>query len=70
MNEDQEYITIRVEEYKELLMIKGRYEELKTMYYPISYPNINTGIRYSRDGKELEKKREDFIEPYKVTCEE
>lgn len=39
MNNDEQVITIKLEEYKELLMIKGKYEELKNMYYPATYPN-------------------------------
>ena len=49
-------ITIPIEEYKELLMIKGKYEELKEINKPII---TYTGIKY--DGKERK-------EPYKVTC--
>lgn len=42
---DEEGITITMEEYKELLMIKGKYEELKeqqtiTKYIPPTYPTI------------------------------
>ena len=37
-----ETVTITLEEYKELLMIKGKYEELKKLYYPSStYPKTN-----------------------------
>lgn len=54
-------ITITMEEYKELLIIKGKYEELSRLHHPYVY----TGIRYN--GTDL-KKRE-FNEPYKVTCE-
>lgn len=50
-------ITISMEEYKELLMIKGRYEELKNMYLP-SYPKTNITYR----GPET------FKSPYTVTC--
>ena len=39
----EEKIYISIEEYKELLMIKGRYEELKSMYYG---PYSNTKISY------------------------
>ena len=31
----KETILITLEEYKELLMIKGKYEELKSLYNPI-----------------------------------
>ena len=48
MINDIEIITIPLEEYKELLTIKGRYEELKSMYYG---PYSNTKITY-RGGEE------------------
>ena len=57
LEEDKEYITIELEEYKELLMIKGKYEELKNMYMP-SYPK--TSITY--------RGLETFKSPYTVTC--
>ena len=54
--EQQKIITITLEEYKELLMIKGKYEELKKIQKPIiTYTEIK------HDGKELK-------EPYKITC--
>lgn len=58
MKEDKtmQMITITMEEYKELLMIKGRYEELKSRQTPF-YPS---GITY--------RGLETPIEPYKVTC--
>ena len=40
---EREVITISLEEYKELLIIKGKYEELKSIYNP--YP-FNTKITY------------------------
>ena len=40
---DNKTITIQLSEYKELLIIKGKYEELKNMYMP-SYPK--TTITY------------------------
>lgn len=49
-------ITITLEEYKELLTIKGKYEELKELYVPKIYPST---ITYN--GNELKP-------PYKVTC--
>ena len=55
---DEKQITIPLEEYKELLIIKGKYEELKSQYScykpTITYTggNGNTGLEY----------------PYKVTC--
>ena len=52
-------ITIPFEEYKELLILKGRYEELKNKSI------INTGITY----RDLENDKGITIDPYKVTCE-
>lgn len=57
MKEDT--ITITLEEYKELLTIKGKYEELKSLYMPNTYPKIT----YRNFEKEKELKP-----PYKVTC--
>ena len=44
MKEDKtrQMITITMEEYKELLMIKGRYEEIKELYMPKIYPTTIT----------------------------
>ena len=55
----EETIVITLEEYKELLMIKGKYEELKSLYNPA----FNTKIIYRNfeDDKELKP-------PYKITC--
>ena len=55
----EETIVITLEEYKELLMIKGKYEELKSLYTS----TFNAKITYCNfeDDKELKP-------PYKVTC--
>ena len=54
----EETIVITLEEYKELLIIKGKYEELKSLYTP----TFNTKITYRNfeDDKELKQ-------PYKIT---
>ena len=54
----EETIVITLEEYKELLIIKGKYEELKSLYTP----TFNTKITYHNfeDDKELKP-------PYKIT---
>ncbi len=54
-----ETITITLEEYKELLMIKGKYEELKEISIPKIYP---TTITYNGQTDK------DLKPPYKVTC--
>lgn len=57
-------ITISFEEYKELLEIKGRYEQLKEDYAIKNTISWNgTGISY------LSNKETAPYEPYKVTCE-
>lgn len=53
--EQQKIITITLEEYKELLIIKGKYEGLKEIN-----KHIYTGIRFN-DNKDVP------IQPYKVT---
>ena len=55
---EEEIIVITLEEYKELLMIKGKYEELKSLYNSA----FNTKIIYRNfeDDKELKQ-------PYKIT---
>ena len=49
-------IAISMEEYKELLIIKGKYEELKSQQSP-----FYTNIKFDNTNKPV-------IEPYKVTC--
>lgn len=59
MIDDIERIYIPLEEYKELLTIKGKYEELKSMYYG---PYTNTKITYRGEDRIIDP-------PYKFTCE-
>ena len=40
LEEDKEYITIELEEYKELLIIKGKYEQLASSIPTYTYPKI------------------------------
>ena len=54
-------ITITLEEYKELLIIKGKYEELKLLYQP--YPKTTITYRDFNNEKDL-------TPPYKITCGE
>lgn len=56
---EEERIYIPLEEYKELLMIKGKYEELKSMYTPY----YNTKITYRGDTTDFGLRY-----PYDVTC--
>lgn len=55
----EETILITLEEYKELLIIKGKYEELKSLYTP----TFNTKITYHNFEYDKELKQ-----PYKITC--
>ena len=58
-----EKITIPLEEYKELLIIKGKYEELKSQKIE-TIPFNKTKITYTGpDGKPIT-----LTSPYKVTC--
>lgn len=60
---DTETITITLKEYKELLIIKGKYEELKERQQITCVP-WNTHITYKNADDWLEKE----TKPYKVTC--
>ena len=55
-------ITISMEEYKELLIIKGKYEELKSQQTIIKPNYILT--------RDLMKKHKITEPPYKITCKE
>lgn len=59
MSIKNETITISFDEYRELLIIKGKYEELKSLYYG---PTLKTNITY--------RGPETFKSPYTVTCGE
>lgn len=56
----EDKITISLEEYKELLIIKGKYEELKSQQ--IIKPNY-------REIKDLSERYKESEYPYKITCE-
>lgn len=69
---EQKEITISMEEYKELLMIKGRYEELKNQpAKPILYREPVTIKEYG-DNPLREMFTTDPLpqQPYKITCME
>ena len=61
---DEATITITMEEYKELLIIKGKYEELKESQQ-ITYVPWRTNITYTNTDDFFEKE----VKPYKVTCD-
>lgn len=52
---DTEAITITLKEYKELLIIKGKYEELKEQKQQITYVPWYTHITYKNADDWLEK---------------
>ena len=62
---DEATITITLEEYKELLVIKGKYEELKERIQQIVGVPYKTNIIYRNAGDLFEKE----VKPYKVTCD-
>lgn len=59
IKEEEIFITITIEEYKELLITKGKYEELKSKCWQC-YPR-GTTITYGDSGSGLHY-------PYTVTC--
>lgn len=59
--EQQKVITITMEEYKDLLIIKGKYEELKSQQQ-----SFYTGVKFN--GNPVYRKPD--TELYKVTCNE
>lgn len=63
MNKEERIIHIPLEEYKELLVIKGRYEELvkKEIILPNQKITYINGIPVQECEKELKP-------PYKITC--
>ena len=66
MNYGTQHVNIPLEEYKELLIIKGRYEELKNKSnITWTPPSKTTTITYTGpDGKKVSMP----TAPYKVTC--
>ena len=69
---DKDKITITLEEYKELLIIKGRYEELKSREGSWIKPTItwresqnpdidqNPKITWAVDSREIETNKDDY----------
>jgi hypothetical protein len=70
--ENEKMITIPTEEYKELLIIKGKYEELKSQTrQPIiwsGYTEQGTTILPCRDTGEFQTTSPVTTSPYKITC--
>jgi len=76
MEKDKIYIKISLEEYKELLIIKGKYEELSKINKPLIFHD--GGFVKEKDGlignptpipyKEIHTTDPTIIPPYKITC--
>lgn len=68
----EDKITISLEEYKELLIIKGKYEELKAeTRTPLIWNGFNkngTTILPCRDNREIQTTDPIIAPPYKITC--
>lgn len=58
-------ITISMDEYKELLIIKGRYEELKSRTFIPQITHPYTGVTY-RSCDEEDRSCEDKVEPESI----
>lgn len=63
MGKEERLIQIPLEEYKELLVIKGRYEEL--IKKEIILPNRITYI----NGVPIQEYEKELKPPYKITCD-
>ena len=70
---NEQTITIPIEEYKELLIIKGKYEELKAQsqilhlnWFDNNKRNNNLNITPC---KEIQTTDPVLVPPYKITCE-
>lgn len=71
-NEEEICIKISLKEYKELLIIKGKYEELKEIQKPLvvfdgKKDNVNV-MPYPY--RELQSTDPVIAPPYKITCKE
>lgn len=64
---DKKTITISLEEYKELLIIKGKYEELKKQQPLIIYDGSKENGTTILPCKDI-KTTDPFSPPYKITC--
>lgn len=67
---EEEKITITMKEYKELLVIKGKYEELKEIHKPlVVFDNKKDNINIMPyPYKEINTTDPIPIPPYKITC--
>lgn len=63
------YVAVKWEEYKELLIIKGRYEELKKYHEPliIKYGDISDKGTIMPP-REIQTTDPSITPPYKITC--
>lgn len=65
---DKETITISLEEYKELLIIKGKYEELKKQQPLIVYDGFKENGTTILPCKDIKTTDPILNPPYKITC--
>lgn len=64
------YIAVKWEEYKELLIIKGKYEELSKLHKPliIKYDGFNEKGTTILPCKDIKTNEPIVAPPYKITC--
>ena len=65
-----EYFAVEWEEYKELLTIKGKYEELSKLHTPVTlnYNGFNEKGTTIIPCKEIQTNDPLVVPPYKITC--
>ena len=69
---DNKMIAIPLEEYKELLIIKGKYEEYtnnKLQIQPLTWNGHKEDGTTILPQKEIRTTDPTFVPPYKITCE-
>lgn len=66
--EDETYVGVKFKEYKELLIIKGKYEELKKQQPLIVYDGFKENGTTILPCKDIQTTDPIFNPPYKITC--
>lgn len=70
MDKEKEYVSITMEEYRDLLIIKGKYEELKEQTQPITiYDGFTENGTTILPCKDIKTTDPITNPPYKITCE-
>lgn len=68
--EDETYVGVKFKEYKELLIIKGKYEELKNQQQPLTfYDGIKENGTTILPCKDTKTTDPIFNPSYKITCD-